>query len=43
MQIREWESYTELLQDWGSRLLEGTAKPYAHQDPGERSSDPTRD
>ena len=32
----------ELAQDWGNRLLEGT-KPCVHQDPGERSSDPTRD
>ena len=32
----------ELTQDWGNRLLEGT-KPCVHQDPGERSSDPTRD
>ena len=31
-----------LLQDWGNSLLEGTNKPCSHQDPGERSSDPTR-
>ena len=29
---------TELPQGWGNRLLEGTTKPPAHQDPGERSS-----
>ena len=33
----------ELTQHWGNRLLEGPHKTYAHQDPGERSSDPTRD
>ena len=34
----------ELTQDWGNRLLEGThKKTCVHQDPGERSSDPTRD
>ena len=31
---------TELPQDWGNRILEGTNKPCAHQDSGERSSDP---
>ena len=35
---------TELPQDLGNqRLLEGTNKPCAHQDAGERSTDPTRD
>ena len=34
---------TELTQDCGNRLLEGTNKTCAHQDLGERSSDPTRD
>ena len=34
---------TELPQDWRNRLLEGTNKPRVHQDPGERSSDPTTD
>ena len=35
---------TELTQDWGNRLLEGTNKTLrAHQDPGERSRDPARD
>ena len=33
----------KLTQDWGNRLLEGTNKLWAYQDPGERSSDPTRD
>ena len=33
----------EFTQDWGNRLLEGKTKPCAHQDPGERSRDPTRD
>ena len=33
----------ELTQDWGSRLLEDTTELYVHQDPGERSSDPTGD
>ena len=32
----------ELTQDWGNRLLEGTNRTCVHQDPGERSSDPTR-
>ena len=35
----------ELTQDGGNRLLEGTKKkkkqPCVHQNPGERSSDPT--
>ena len=34
---------TELSEDWRNRLLEGTNKPCAHRDPGEWSSDPTRD
>ena len=33
----------QLPQDWGNRLLEGTTKPCAHQDPGERSNDSTKD
>ena len=34
---------TELRQDWRNRLLEGTKKPCAHQDPGERRvNDPIR-
>ena len=33
----------ELAQDWGNRLLEDTTKPFAHKDPGERSSVLTRD
>ena len=33
----------ELKQDWGNRLLEGTNKTCAHQDPGERTSEPIRD
>ena len=33
----------ELTQDWGNRLLEDTKKAYVHQDPGERSNDPTGD
>ena len=34
----------ELTQDCRNKLLEGTnKKPCVHQDPGERSSDPTRD
>jgi len=39
----QWGMTMALPQDWGNRLLEGTKKPCAHQDPGERSSDPTRD
>ena len=31
---------TELPQDWGSRLFEGTTKPRVYQHPGERSTDP---
>ena len=34
---------TELPQDGGNRLLEGTTKPCVHQDPGERRSVPTSD
>ena len=33
----------ELTQDWGNSLLEGKNKLCVHQDPGERSSDPTED
>ena len=33
----------KLTQDWGNRLLKAQTKLCAHQDPGERSSDPTRD
>ena len=33
----------ELTQDWGNRLSEGTNRTCVHQDPGERSTDPTRD
>ena len=33
----------ELTQDWGNRLLVGTNRICVYQDPGERSSDPTRD
>jgi len=33
----------ELTQDWGNRLSEGTTELYVHQNPGERSSDPTGD
>ena len=33
----------ELTQDWGNRLLRAQTEPCAHQEPGERSSDPTRD
>ena len=36
---RAARTYTEL----GNRLLEGTTEPCAHEDPGQRSSDPTRD
>ena len=32
---------TEFTQDCESRLLEGTNKILCHQDPGERSSNPT--
>ena len=31
---------TKFPQDWGNRLLEGTNKTLAHQEPGERSSVP---
>ena len=37
----QWDLITEFPQDWGNRLLEGTNKTCAHQDPGERNSDPT--
>ena len=39
----QWDLITQLPQDWGSRPLEDTTKPWVHQEPGERSSDPTRD
>ena len=39
----QWGLITELTQDWGDRLLEGTNKTGVHQNPGERSSDSTRD
>ena len=39
----QWDLITELSQDWGNRLLEGSTKPCVNQDPGERSSDPTGD
>ena len=39
----QWDLITELPEDWENRLLEGTTKPCAHRDPGERSSDSTRD
>ena len=32
----------ELMQDWGSRLSGEQTKPCAHQDPGQRISEPTR-
>ena len=35
----QWDVTTELSQDWGNRLLEGTAKNCVHQSPGERSRD----
>jgi len=35
---------TELTQDWGNRdCWRAQTKSFLHQDPGERSSDPTRD
>ena len=34
---------TDLPQDWGNRLLEGTNKTLGTPGPGERSSDSTRD
>ena len=33
----------ELTQDWETGSLRALTKPCAYQDPGERSSDPTRD
>ena len=33
----------EFMQDWGNGLLKSTNKSCVHQDPGERSSDSTRD
>ena len=38
----QWYLITELPQDWGNKFLEDT-KPFAHQEPGERSSVCTRD
>ena len=32
----------KLTEDWGNRLLKAQTKPCAHQDPGERSSDPLK-
>ena len=42
----QWDLITELPQDWGDRETDSwraQTEPYAHQDPGERSSVPTRD
>ena len=39
----QWDFIIEFPQDWGIKLLEGTNKTCVHQDPGERSNDPTRD
>ena len=39
----QWNLTTELPQDWGNRHWRAQTKPCAHQDPGERSSDPKRD
>ena len=33
----------ELTQDWEIDSWRAQTEPYAHQDPGERSSNPTRD
>ena len=33
----------ELIQDWETDSWRAQTKPCVHQDPGERSSDPTRD
>ena len=37
----QWNLNTVLPWDWGNRLLEGTNKPCANQEPGRRSSVPT--
>ena len=34
---------SELTQDWGNRLLEGTNKTLCVPETGERNSDPTKD
>ena len=40
----QWNLITELPQDWGNRdTWRAQTKTCAHQGPGERSSDPTRD
>ena len=42
----QWGWITELPQDWGNRETDSwraQTEPCAHQDPGERSSVPTRD
>ena len=39
----QWDLITEPPQDWGNSLWRAQTKPCVHQDPGERSSDPTRD
>ena len=39
----QWDLITELTQDWGNRLLEGTNKTLCTAGPAERSSDPIRD
>ena len=33
----QWDLITELSEDWRKSLWEGTNKPSAHQDPGERT------
>ena len=39
----QWDLITEFPQDWETDSWRAQTKPCAHQDPGERSSDPTKD
>ena len=39
----QWDLIIEFTQDWETDSCRAQTKPCVHQDPGERSSDPTRD
>ena len=39
----QWDLIIEFTQDWETDSCGAQTKPCVHQDPGERSSDPTRD
>ena len=39
----QWDLIIEFTQDWETDSCRAQTKPCVHQDPGERSSDPTKD